>query len=80
MKIEEAIGEAGALGLVKLIEEVDVTAGRVEVATGGGAENFEPLHAILAAERGDFRTMLFDEIDHVNSIHQSTNQRASDRA
>jgi hypothetical protein len=48
VKIEEPVGKARELGLIKFVKKVDVAAGGNEIAARGRAEKFEALYAVRA--------------------------------
>ena len=56
---------------VEFEEEIDVAAGGVKVAAGGGAEKLELPHAVLAAEGGNPVAMFFNKLNHASHCIRS---------
>jgi hypothetical protein len=61
---EISVGCALPTEALKLDEEVKIACGWVKMATGSRPEQFESPDTMLAAQRTDLLTMLFQERDH----------------
>src|ERR1051325_2280511 len=61
---EKTIREFFGVARIELVEKVDITFDRIERSTRRGAKKLELLDAILAAQLGDLRSVLFDHRQH----------------
>jgi hypothetical protein len=61
---EEPVSDPIHISRIEFVEQVDVASRQIKVVARGRAEQFQPTHAVLPAQRSDLPAVSFDKFKH----------------